>query len=158
MNSKKIIFKGGIPTDVDVNKLVDRIGIPEPGTIVDYDEIKAAIGINRSENRWYSVTTAWRKKLRREYNLELKAIANEGFMVLDPAGRVDYAAGCFKSGIRRIGRSAHIAEYTDRAKLNEEDRKVCEHLQRVAGLVRVTAATEARRLHYPDPEKEETKP
>lgn len=150
--SKGLVFGGGIPTEIDVNALMDCYGAPAPGAMIPYEKISELIGVRRDENRWRTIVTAWRRRLEREHNLLLRAVKGEGFEVMDGSARVAFAASTYKGGLRRVARAAAVAAKTSRQGLSEDEAKVCDHLQRVGATIRLTAATEARKLKYPLPE------
>lgn len=145
-----MLFNRGIPTEIDVNALMQKFGVPSIGTVVKYEAISAVIDQPADSNRWYAVVMAWRKKLDRESNVIFRAIPNVGFEALDGAGRVDVAGRIYKAGLRRVGRSSRIAMRTDRTGLTPEQRKVADHLQNAAGVIALAAATEAKRLALPE--------
>lgn len=144
------LFLGGMPTDLDVQKLMDAFGVPEVGSLIGYDKIAEVIGHERGEGRWRSITVAWRKKLDRESNLILKAVNNEGYRVLDAKGRVDFGGRVYKSGLRRVYRASAICAKTAKNGLTEDEIRVCDHIQRVGATIRLTAASEAKKLQYPE--------
>lgn len=146
-------FFGGVPTDIEVKQLADKFGVPKTGQVVKYEEISAVIGCQRTDSRWQSVVTAWRKKLERESNVIMKAIENIGFEALTASGRVEFSAKVFKQAIRRTGRAANIAAKTNRSELNEEQRKVCDHIQNTGASLRLAAAQASRQINWDDEEK-----
>jgi hypothetical protein len=147
-----LIFSAGVPTGPDVDRLIAKFGTPEEGTVVPYREIVAVLGVKRGSGRWMSVIEAWKKKLRRESNIELKAVVNVGFECLDPHKRVDYAGSKYKGGLRAITRSADLARNTRPQALTQRELRVQTHLIMVAAAIQLAAATEAKKITYPDPE------
>ena len=69
---------GGIPTDIDVRRLQEKFGVPQPGESISYALISEVLGNSRTESRFWVVTGAWRRQLFRENNLVTEAIRNEG--------------------------------------------------------------------------------
>lgn len=145
---------GGIPTELDVRKLEEKFGVPKPGQTISYQEIAACIGNSNKENRFWSVTNAWRNKLFRENNIVTEAIPNEGFEFLDAHKRVSHSVGKFKGGLRKIAKGSAVAASTDRAGLTQEEVRVCDHVQNTGAALRLAAATAARQISYQDPVKE----
>lgn len=94
------IFKAGIPTGMDVRKLIETF-VVEAGTVVTYEQVAAAIGVEERTGRFRTVTTAWRKRVFADKLL--RSIAEGGtfrFLTADDAhdlGRRD---------LKRIGRAA----------------------------------------------------
>ena len=148
-----LTFNRGIPTDVDVRKLEERFGVPAPGDMIGYDDITDTLKVGRDQNRWRSVVVAWRKKLDREHNILLKAVSNEGFRAMDGHARVDFSGRTYKGGLRRIVKAATIAARTDSAGLTPGELKTRDFIQNAGAVIRGAAATAARQLTYPDPEK-----
>ena len=144
---------GGIPTDIDVRRLQEKFGVPQPGESISYALISEVLGNSRTESRFWVVTGAWRRQLFRENNLVTEAIRNEGFEFLDAHRRVGHAVNRFKQGLRRVGRASLVAASTDRSNLAPEEARVCDHIQNTGAQVRLTAATAARQLTYVDPVK-----
>ena len=143
-------FFGGIPTDIEVKLLSDRFGVPKQGQIIKYDDITDVIKVQRTESRWGSVVSAWRKKLERENNIILTAVKNLGFEALTSSGRVDFSAKVFKQAIKRTGRAATIASKTNRKELSESERKVCDHIQNTGAALRLAAAQATRQINWED--------
>jgi hypothetical protein len=145
---------GGIPTDIDVRRLHEKFGIPKPGDVISYEQISDCIGNSHKENRFWSVTNAWRKKLFREHNLVSEAIPNKGFEFLDAHKRVSHSVSGFKGGLRKVARAGIIAASTERMNLSPEEQRTCDYLQNTAAQLKLAAATAARQLTYTDPVKE----
>jgi hypothetical protein len=57
---------------MDVEKLMKELPT-ESGSSVTYEEVEAVLGIRVTENRFRTVTGAWRKKLFRDKNLQTAA-------------------------------------------------------------------------------------
>jgi len=146
-------FFGGVPTDIEVKQLSEKFGVPVAGQVIKYQEISDAIGVQRVDGRWQSVVSAWRKKLERENNIIMKAIDNIGFEALNAAGRVELSAKVFKQAVRRTGRAANIAAQTNRAELNEDQKRVCDHIQNTGAALRLAAAQASRQIKWDDDEK-----
>lgn len=147
-----LIFSAGVPTGPDVDRLIAKFGTPEEGTIVPYPEIMAVLGVERGSSRWGSVVTAWKKKLRRESNIEIKAVVNVGFECLDPHRRIDHAGSKYKGGMRAITRAADIAMTTRPEPLTQRELRAQTHLVMAGAAIKLAAATEAKKITYPDPE------
>lgn len=151
---KSQMYFGGVPTDLDVEKLKTKFGVPAPGTAISYQAIAECLGISRNEFRWHSVVGAWRRHLDRQFNVILKAMKNDGFVALDPSGRVDYSGRKYKGGLRQVVRAATVAARTDRGSLSPEEVRVCDHIQNTGASLRLAAATAARSLKYEEPVKQ----
>jgi hypothetical protein len=151
--SKTIVFNSGIPTAPDVKRLRDSFPELKQGDMVPYETISRLINVAHRTSRWVSVVLAWRRELYRDSNLILRAVANTGFEVLDDSERVHFAGAKYKQGLKRVIRAADIASKTERSTLSKEELKACDHLVSVGASIRLAAATAAKQLRYPDPEK-----
>jgi hypothetical protein len=112
------IWTHGIPTDAEVKKLIDALGVPAPGTLVEYAQIEQVIGLARSENRFRSVTNAWRKKLLREQNRVTEGVRGVGVMFCAAERRVDVSERHLVKGARRIAHGVKVAVSTERDSLS----------------------------------------
>lgn len=146
MNNRS--FFGGIPTDVDVEMITKAIGVPKVGDKVTYAQIESVLRLKRTENRFITVVSAWRRKMDREHNLLMKAIPGMAFEVLDASGRVDLSSKVFKQALKRTGKAVAIAARTDRKELTEEEKKVCDHIQRTGATLRLEASKAARQIDW----------
>jgi hypothetical protein len=143
------MFFGGIPTAPDVEKLVEKFGVPAVGLLISYAEVTAVIREEKESFRFKSITTAWRKLLYNEHNLVLKAVATQGYEVLDNKQRVTFSTGKYKHGLKHIRKSADIASRTAEDGLSNEEKRARDHIVHTSGLLQLAAATEARKLRYP---------
>ena len=64
------LFFGGVPTDRDVKALI-ALGV-EPGMDLAYELVEKTIGVLRTEHRFGSVVTAWRRRVFREHRLRIR--------------------------------------------------------------------------------------
>lgn len=150
--TKNLVYLGGIPTDMDVD-LLDKAFKPKEGDIISYEEISAVIKLKKTDNRWNTIVNRWRKKLGREKNLILSSIRGEGYECLNSSKRVGYASGKYKSGLKLVVKAANVAAATNRAGLNEEELRVCDHVQNTGAQLKLAAAVAARQLKYPNLER-----
>lgn len=94
-------------TTSEVNVIVELMAAAQPGTIISYDEITAAIGRDAVKRR-HSIVKAMRH-LQREKRVVFAAVNGVGYQRLDSAGIVDAAAGTIahirrtsKKGVRKL--------------------------------------------------------
>lgn len=140
------VFFGGLPTDLDVKKLIEVIGIPEESTVISYEKIGDVIGELPRTNRYMAITTAWRKKLFREHNVLMDTRRGEGFYRATPKDRVSVASDKAHMGKRAIIRASTIAGTTEKTKLDEETRKICDHLSMLPGRLRLAELVSPKAL------------
>lgn len=95
----KGLFKGGVPTNAEVRRLMElRL---DPGDEVSFEDVAETIGERINSNRFNSVTTAWRNKLKTDRGIRV----NRGggvFRLLLPHEAVEESQG----DVKRVGRSA----------------------------------------------------
>jgi hypothetical protein len=151
------VFAGGVPTDIDVQKIVDEIGVPKEDQMIEYSALEKILGIRKESYRWRTVVNAWRRRLEREHNVLFRAVMNEGYRALAPSGRVDIAGSTFKGALRRIGRAATIASGTDRERLTDEEKRVVDHVQNTGAALRLAASQAARKMKSVSQWSEEAK-
>jgi hypothetical protein len=121
----------GLSTELDVRKLLDRYGSPAEGTVIAYLDIATVIGHEYGSKRWWTVVSAWRRKLLREHNLCLAPKqAGESFEVKDPEGRLKRSFDGHRYGVRRVKRAGKLLVTTDLSRLPPDRRAVADHLQR----------------------------
>lgn len=146
---KLIPFKRGIPTKLDVEKLIKRFGVPIVGSVIEYADIEKELGTHRRSHRFGSVVTAWRKRLDRENNLVLAGNRMGGFEVLTAKRRVSYSSAGFKIGMKKVLRSADIACRTNVDELDAGERRVVDHIVQTSGLLQSVAHSAAKELGKP---------
>lgn len=110
------LFLGGMPTDIDVRKLVERFGEPAIGVEIEHHEVEDCLGLNRKSARFRSVTLAWRRRLLKDHNIHLAAQPSVGFRSLDPAERISTALAGVQSGVRKQVRAVRGSD-----RVNTED-------------------------------------
>lgn len=99
------VFFGGVPTSAEVKQLIDTFGIPSEGDNLLHTTIAAAIGLDAKSNRYRTVTTAWRKKLLTDHNIDACAVAGEGFHFMEPHERVSAGIKGIKQASKKQLRS-----------------------------------------------------
>jgi hypothetical protein len=149
------LFGAGVPTAIDVDRIISELGVPEPGEVIKYKALEYLLGIKRDQNRFKSVVTAWRRRMERLHNLLFTAVVNEGYQCLSSSGRVTVASGLYKHALRRVGRAATVAAKTDRTGLTEDEKRACDHVQNTGAQLRLAAATAARQIDWEGDETEE---
>ena len=145
---KSIMFQKGVPTGADVKKLMDAFGIPAQGTLIPYTEIESVINEEKGSYRWGSVISAWRRLLECTHNVILKAETRKGYKALTDKERVHFCADGHKQGLKKIVVAGDRASRTNRKHLTEEERRAADYLEQVAGTIKVTAATEVRKIGW----------
>lgn len=129
------LFLGGIPTGPDVKKLRDSIGELTEGRDIPHDEVQAILGIDPRASRYRSVTTAWRREMLNEQNIEIAAVPSVGFRVLPQAERLTTNIKGFKQGTRKQGKSVRRIVQIETEKLSEAEQQKHMHMVRLGSQV-----------------------
>ena len=149
---KMKVFRGGIPTKIDVDKLIERFGVPHEGQVITFEDLQEALpDLQFRSYRWNTVIAAWRKHLEKKHNVILGSKRGEGLVALPPEGRIDLATGKYSTGIKLTDRAAVLAIKTDRARLTPESKRTADFLRNAGAQIRLVVATAAKELAYPDP-------
>jgi len=146
MSGKTNVFFGGVPTAPDVKKLMDHFGVPEENVLLNWTEIEEVIGEEKGSSRFTSVTGAWRKKLRKDHNIEMIPEIGKGLKAANPHERVDLAGGLIHKATNSIKRSISVADKTDVTRLDEEHKKRHTFLSVLGGKMRMLFINEQKKL------------
>ena len=144
----KLYFRG-VPTQVDVDALINALGIPKPGDTISCEAVAEIIKVDTTEHRFNTVSRAWRKQLEREHNLLLVSNRDGGFVALTNSGRIHHACNVADNGLRRISRASVVARKTSTDGLSEEERRAADHLVNTTGQMMAMAAASAQKLPLP---------
>lgn len=125
------IFRGGVPTDVDVANLFKRFGTPAENTLIGYDEIAEIVKAPAGSHRFRSVLARWRRQLAAlPHNVYLRAQPDaHAYRVMDPSLRLDRGRQHARSARRHQRRGFLILGTTDTARLSPEEQHEHTHLQ-----------------------------
>lgn len=151
MTKKDLMFNAGIPTAPDVKTLDDVYPDLPEGMIITWEDISTATGIERGSHRFKTVVGAWRNKLERQKNIILGAVPGVGLKVLNRVERCELGGAKLKHGLRSSKRGGSIVLKTDKTGLPPEVIRAADHVVKLSAMVTTLAATEAKRLRYPDP-------
>lgn len=142
---------GGMPTDAEVNMLMERFGVPQEDKPIPYTEITATLRYEKESNRWGTVVDAWRRRLERDHNVILKAGGGQ-FVAMTPSDRITHSGSRVKSGVRRIRKAGSIVASTDRGRLSEQDKARADHITIVTAALSHAALEQTRKLPVRLPE------
>lgn len=140
----------GMPTDIDVKKLVERYAIPPIGRTIEYAEIAETIGYPVKSNRWLTVVTSWKKRLYREHGILFGTVNGVAFRVLDNHDHVAVASSKQERGMRQLRKGAIIATGTDREGLSEAECNTLDHVRHNYATVKLAVATAPKQLAAPN--------
>lgn len=143
-------FFGGVPTEPDVNRLMKEFE-PKSGTVVSHEAVEAVLGLNRSESRYRTVTTAWRRRLFREENVDTVVTPGHGFRFLREGERVRESVKDFGRNVRGIGRSLRRISAVRAEVLTDQDRAKHDHGRRLIAATLDGARRAQKELAAPKP-------
>jgi len=142
-----------VPTEPDVKRLMEAFPDIQPDVLIPYADVERVANIKLGTSRWRSVTVAWRRRLYREQNFRLDAVAGEGFKRLMEQDRshrdtkewLDKQRGA----IRRVEDMRRVVTQ------NFDPEALRQHTHRTDVLVKTTEAirTTAREIVPPKPQK-----
>jgi hypothetical protein len=104
---------------------------PEYG--VDHREIASLISEKYSSDRYWTVVSAWRKRLFEECRIDMTAVPGFGFRVLHENERVTEGVRGFGKSMRALRKSGQRIEASDPAKLDDAHRRQRDHGVRMIG-------------------------
>lgn len=140
------IFKGTISTDVELRRLIEKIGKPEKGQRWSYSEIEDIVGEKYGTARFRTITNRWRNKVRRDYLLCIACVAGDGFECLNDPATFDTAQKKFKQAGKVVGKAIKLHAIVDRRELPKEQRDVYDRSSAAFARIASTIKTERRML------------
>lgn len=143
------LFLGGVPTAPDVKKLRKAFPEIEEGTDFTHDEVGAVIGLQPNSSRYRCITTAWRKEMLNEFNIEIAAISGIGFRALTGPERLDTNVKGFKQGTRKQGKSIRRVTMVRAETLNELEQSRQLHVMRLGAAVLSQASSMMKEIEPP---------
>lgn len=144
--SEATIWGAGIPTEPDVAKLRDEIGVPAEGSSIAWERIENILNIPRSTHRFRTVVFRWRTQLEKSHNLILRAIPGEGLQAMTPDEVAHFLGDRLASHNRGIGRVHRRSERVDRSRVTVDGNRILDHVSRASAAMRLANATAAKSL------------
>lgn len=148
------LFLGGIPTAPDVKILREALGEIMIDTLIPHERVEMITGLSRKSPRYRCITSAWRKEMLRQYNVEIGAISGEGFKVLSSSERLTTNYSGFRQGVRKQARHLRKVTMIRSEELTDSERAKREHLQRI-GAVIMDQSSQLTRLIEPPKAREQ---
>ena len=140
----------GIPTKLDVDKLLETFAQPKENDVILWSEIEEATGLRKGQHRFKTVVNAWRTALERDFDILLYAIPGEGLAVADANTKIDIASRKIALGDKN---KARWVERTYKVKTHELDEVRRDTQSRIltayGAMLKLTAATAPKRLPIP---------
>lgn len=141
----------GIPTKLDVDKLLETFAQPKENDVILWSEIEEATGLRKDQHRFKTVVNAWRTALERDFDILLYAIPGEGLAVADANTKIDLASR--KIELNDKSKKKWV-ERTFRVKAHELDEVRRDTQSRIltayGAMLKLTAATAPKRLPIPE--------
>lgn len=142
-------FFGGVPTAMDVRKLNEAFPELTEGDEIAHADIEALLGLAHTVSRYRTVTNAWRRSVLNDRNIEVAAVAGEGFRCLTAPERVSGGIRGVQIGTRKQMRSVRRVMF-----VRSDDPILCrkqEVLQRFAVAVTAQASDMMKEILPPKP-------
>ncbi len=144
------LFLNGIPTGPDVEKLMERFGVPQPG-VIPYADIEAVLGKTWRDHRFTTVRIAWLKRLQREHNVSTEMEPGVGVRVLAEAERIGKSVKGLRRGTRHIRKAAIEVRSIRTDRLTAVERVQADNTARVAMALYEAGAQGVKSLAPPRP-------
>lgn len=146
-DSNATLFFAGLPTGPDVRKL--ETAFPDVlsmrGQVILHEQIEQILGHKRTESRYRTVFSAWRRKVERETGVVITGIGVAGgFRVLADGEQVSFGVRQRVSAARKIKRAWTVISAVDSNKLSAQESAVRDHEMRAAAKINA-AMIEARK-------------
>lgn len=143
------MFLGGVPTGPEVDRLIKEIEA-RPGVEVTYQEVERITGIRQRDNRFRSVTSAWRKRVFRERAIQVKAEGGR-FVMLTPDEALTNGIVSFHKIGRALGRTSVRISVINEAELTPARADTKRLMQREIEVVTDAARRAAKVIAGPAP-------
>jgi hypothetical protein len=131
----------GLDTSAEVNQLLSGI-VVTPGTTIAHEAVEEILGLERRSTRYHTITTRWRRALRRTQNIDMQGIPGVGFRVLSEPERLDISVRDFTRSARGMHRAYDRLGAIRVYELPDDKRVQHDHTRRAPTNDGVTAATE----------------
>jgi hypothetical protein len=136
----------GVPTELDVKKLLDAYPSPQPDVVIPWIDLENLLGYTRTSIRFKTVVSAWRKRIYDNLNLHTEAVRGEGLKVVEGGARVEAARDRQKQGFRKVIKAGDIAAATERQGLSPDELRVCDHVANVGSQHRLALKNQPKKL------------
>ena len=133
----------GLDTGPEVNQLLGGL-VVTPGTTITHEAVEEILGLERRSTRYHTITTRWRRALRRTQNIDMQGIPGVGFRVLSEPERLDISVRDFTRSARGMHRAHERLMGVRVFELSDDKRVQYDHTQRAfnLALAEVTRATQ----------------
>lgn len=153
MEEKSNVYFGGIPTEPDVNRLMDAFQVQKmaAGDMIPYSKISDVIGQEKESRRWTSVTNAWRKKIEKDYGIILGCDPfNRAFRILPEGGKVQLSRKKLRAAVSSARRSYIISGLIDVKQLTKDEKREHDFNLTRSGNLLASAQLRSNNKHLPE--------
>ena len=130
-----------LSTDPELASLANEFGVPAPGTEITHEALEKLLGLRRGTPRYQTVIAAWRRQLLADHRCRLKAVRGVGFTSAASPDSVGIAKDRYVGGVRKIHRSVTIASEANPYELDDNAKKVRDHVIRTGNKMLSLEAT-----------------
>lgn len=135
-----------MPMKIEVDALMQLLSDHGEGSVIEYAAIESAIGVSKDSNRGRGIIASWKRRAMRERSILLVAIPGNGYEVADSNGKLTFGASEVKSANRKIVRAGVVAETADPTKLDDEGRRLRDHLRTLPVRLRLAELLAPKRV------------
>ena len=140
----------GIPTKLDVDKLIETFGKPRESETIYWSEIEQATGLKKDDYRFKTVVNAWRATIEQDFDILLYPVRGVGIAVADANTKIDIASRKIalndKSKTKWVERTFKV----DTEKLDVTRKETQSRILTIHGaMLKLAAATAPKKLPLP---------
>lgn len=140
------IYLGGIPTEPDLKKLMDKFGNAPEGATIAHDDIASAINTEYGSQRYRTIVNKFTDRMFRERNIVLMSHKGHGYLVANNRDRVIVGGKKFKTGRRFLIKAGDIVGMTDVTGLDKVELSQVDFYQRQCAMLRQNELTKAKEI------------
>ena len=148
------LFFGGIPTGPDVKRLCDAFKILTEGQEITHEQVQAVLNLDPRGSRYRSVTTAWRKELLNEENIEISALPGIGFKCLSGSERLTTNIKGFRQGTKKQAKSVRRVTMIRAETLSDAEQAKQLHMMRLGNQLLGQASSLMKQIDAPKPQEQ----
>ena len=118
------------PTRPEIEKLIDRIGVPNEGDDISTGLIEATLNISKHTSRWNTIIARLKETYRIQYNVILICKRGEGlYHACTDDEKVDEAMRRKGNAQREAGRIRMILDTVNASRLSKEHQEIYDNIR-----------------------------
>lgn len=131
-------FRGGIPYQVDVNRLKDAFPITSlaEGRVIKHDDLERVVKVRPGAQRYYGVINSWIGQMKHANGIFMVWEPSVGIKVLNPADILTFAETRTRQKMRQTRKAIQHFAWVDRSRLNDMDQQRLDHKMRISAAIR----------------------